>query len=102
MNAIDDRYKRALIDEHEAYVRVGRTADAAQVAKVLRDQYGHDVNEKAESEATVTESVTRTAAEPRLPEAAVEPKPEPAGAEVKPAAKKATAKRAAAKPTEGK
>ncbi|MFF2383761.1 hypothetical protein [Streptomyces sp. NPDC058108] len=102
MNPIDDRYKRALIEEHESYVGAKRTKDAEQVAKVLREQYGHEVDqEKAETK--TKEQAPQTTAEPRPPEAAVAPKPEPASAEAKPAvAKKAAAKRTSTKPAEDK
>ena len=102
MNAIDERYKQALIEEHESYVRARRTKDAEQVAAVLREQYGHEVGE-ARVETKAKEPAPQTTAEPRPPEAAVAPKPEPASAEVKPtAAKKTAAKRAQAKPAEDK
>lgn len=103
MNAIDNRYKRALIDEYESYTRAKRTEDAAQVADVLREQYGHDVEKQAEPEEKVQEPAPRTTAEPRPPEAAVASKPEPASVEEKPtAAKKAAAKRTASQSAEVK
>lgn len=46
MSSVDDRYKQALIEEHDSYVRSGRTKDAEGVAKVLKDQYDHDVSKK--------------------------------------------------------
>jgi hypothetical protein len=96
VNAIDNRYKQALIDEYESYSRAKRTEDAAHVAEVLREQYGYDVEKHAEP-------APRTTAEPRPPEAAVAAKPEPASMEEKPtAAKKAVAKRAASQSAEGK
>jgi hypothetical protein len=99
VNAIDDRYRRALVEEYESYVRADRTEEAEHVAGVLREQYGYDVDEQARPK----EPVQQTEAEPRLPEAAVAPKPEPPTAEAKPSgAKKAAAKRVPAKPTEGK
>lgn len=42
--------KAALIDEHDGYVRAGRTADARGVAKVLKDEHDHDVDKEASEE----------------------------------------------------
>lgn len=103
MNAIDNRYKQALIDEYEAYSRAKRTESAEHVAEVLREQYGYDVEKQAEPEEKAQEPTPRTTAEPRPPEAAVASKPEPASVEEKPtAAKKAVAKRTASQSAEGK
>ncbi|MER6534689.1 hypothetical protein ABT215_12940 [Streptomyces sp900105755] len=103
MNAIDERYKQALIEEHESYVRAKRTKDAEHVAEVLREQYGYDVGGHEKAETKTAEQAPQTAAEPRPPEATVPPKPEPAGAEAKPTvAKKTAAKRAPSKPVEDK
>ena len=49
MSSVDDRYKAALIEEHDSYVRSGRTEDAKGVARVLKDQYDHDVSKKDDS-----------------------------------------------------
>lgn len=46
MSSVDDRYKAALIEEHDGYVRSGRTEDAKGVARALKDQYDYDVNKK--------------------------------------------------------
>lgn len=107
MKAIDDRYKAAMIDEYESYVRAKRTKDAEHVAQALLDRFGYDVHAEPESEesgpAAETKDVApapQTTAAAKPPEAAVEPQPKPATAAAKPAAAKktATAKTAAAKP----
>ncbi|MEU6552108.1 hypothetical protein ABZ915_17755 [Streptomyces sp. NPDC046915] len=46
MSSVDDRYKAALIEEHDSYVRSGRTQDAKEVARILKAQYDHDVAKK--------------------------------------------------------
>lgn len=76
MSSVTDRYKTALIEEHESYVRSGRTKDAAQVAKVLKEQHDYDVSDhddpkdKGRLAATLPETVeaekpAENAAEPR-------------------------------------
>ena len=77
MSSVDDRYKKALIEEHDSYVRSGRTDDAKGVAKVLKDQYGHDVSKQEEDggdkpklastlpENTAAEKADEDTAEPR-------------------------------------
>ncbi|MFF7966756.1 hypothetical protein ACFZC3_15490 [Streptomyces sp. NPDC007903] len=104
MKAVDERYKAALIDEYQSYVRAKRTKDAEHVAQVLRDQYDYDVDAqddetksaKPESKDVGAAPETTSAGSP--PEAAVEPKPAPANDDTKQAAKKtaAPAKRTAA------
>lgn len=78
MRDIEAAYKDALIEEHASYVRANRTAEAEQVAQVLRDRYDHDVADKGEAEkpkkAEQAPAAERAdAAKP--PEAAVDPKP---------------------------
>lgn len=90
---IDGDYRNAYIAEYEGYVRVGRHEAAENVARLLREQYGHDVDaEQAHTEPPVSPEATtvETTAEARPPEAAVEPKP---------AAKKAAPRKTAAKKT---
>lgn len=78
MRDIEAAYKDALIEEHAGYVRANRTAEAEQVAQVLRDRYGHDIDggggderlKKAES----AQAPEKAQAE-KAPEAAVDPKP---------------------------
>lgn len=71
-------YRAALVEEYESYKRAGRRSEAAHVARVLREQYGHDVEPAPEPEAPVERpepEVKETAAAAPPPEAAVEPKP---------------------------
>lgn len=102
MKAIDDRYKAAMIDEYESYMRAKRTKDAQHVAKTLLDTYGYDVTaqEEPEKEQAAEPSVApeTTAAAPP-PEAAVEPKaqaPQPKTNQPRTAAKKAAPSKPAA------
>lgn len=46
MRDIHGDYRRAYIEEYEAYQRVGRTEDAEHIAGILRDQYDHDVTQQ--------------------------------------------------------
>jgi hypothetical protein len=81
MRDIKADMKAALIDEYNGYVGAGRTADAEGVAKVLKDQYDHDVAKKGDSEAKPKVAPTlpeRTDAE-KAPENTAEPKPRRAG-----------------------
>lgn len=51
---IEGDYRRAYIHEYEGYNATGRAKDAAAVAKILKDHYGHDVKhdmERADAEA---------------------------------------------------
>ena len=43
-------YTAAYIEEHTALLRAGRKDDAAAVAKILKDYYGHDLDAKAKAE----------------------------------------------------
>ncbi|MFF3884033.1 hypothetical protein [Streptomyces sp. NPDC001914] len=93
MKAIDDRYKRAMIDEYEGHVRARRTELAEHVAETLLSQYGYDVNALADdepSETTEAGPAPETTAVAPPPEAAVEPKPQAPTADTKPAAAKKT------------
>ncbi|GAA1065207.1 hypothetical protein [Streptomyces asiaticus] len=80
MRDIKADMKAALVQEYEGYVRAGRSAEADQVAKVLKDQYGHDVAKtdgdgaEKEAKAEPKPAPERADAE-KPPEAAVEPKP---------------------------
>lgn len=78
MSSVDDRYKAALIEEHDSYVRSGRAADAKEVARVLKEQYGQDVAKRDDGadedkpklaptlpENTAAEKPAETAAEPK-------------------------------------
>lgn len=47
MRDTKDDYRRALVEEYEAYQRAGRTDDAKHVAEVLRDEYDHEVDDGA-------------------------------------------------------
>lgn len=74
MRDIEAAYKDALIEEHAGYVRASRTAEAEQVAQVLRDRYGHDVGgEKSKKAESAPAAERADVAKP--PEAAVDPKP---------------------------
>lgn len=71
MRDIEAAYKDALIEEHAGYVRAKRTAEAEQVAQVLRDRYGYDVDGESKKETPAPEKADAE----RPPEAAVDPKP---------------------------
>jgi hypothetical protein len=76
MRDIEAAYKDALIEEHASYVRASRTAEAEQVAQVLRDRYDHDVDGESGEKSEKAESApTERADAERLPEAAVDPRP---------------------------
>jgi hypothetical protein len=96
VKAIDDRYKRAMIEEYEGHVRARRTELAEHVAQTLLDQYGYDVDAQEDDEpqdpAETADSgpAPETTAAASPPEAAVEPRPQPPTAETKPAAAKKT------------
>ena len=77
MRDIEAAYKDALIDEHEGYVRAGRTAEAEQVAEALKDRYDYDVDKRdgdAKKEKEPSSAPERADAE-KAPETAVDPKP---------------------------
>jgi len=77
MSSIDDRYKQALIEEHYGYVRSGRTDDAKGVAKVLKDQYGHDVSKQddGEDKPKLASTLPESADAEKAPENTADPKP---------------------------
>jgi hypothetical protein len=77
MSSVEDRYKAALIEEHEAYVRSGRTQDAKEVARVLKEQYDHDVTKADDGE-------DKPKLAPTLPESTAAEKPAENAAEPKP------------------
>lgn len=77
MSSVDDRYKQALIEEYESYVRSGRTKDAEGVAKVLKDQYDHDVSKKddeGEDKPKLASTLPENAAAERPAEDTAEPR----------------------------
>ena len=87
MSSVDDRYKAALIEEHDSYVRSGRTDDAKGVAKVLKDQYDHDVTKQdddSEDKPKLASTLPETAEAQKPPENTAEPKPR-RGARTRPA-----------------
>ena len=68
--------KAALIDEYDGYVRAGRKADAEGVAKVLKDEYDHDVDKKAsEEKPKLASTLPERADAEKPPENTDEPKP---------------------------
>lgn len=77
MSSVDDRYKQALIEEHDGYVRSGRTEDAKGVARVLKDQYDYDVSKKAdasEDKPKLSSTLPENAAAEKPAEDTAEPK----------------------------
>ena len=77
MSSVDERYKQALIEEHDSYVRSGRTDDAKGVAKVLKDQYGHDVSKQddaSEDKPKLASTLPENAAAEKPAEDTAEPK----------------------------
>jgi hypothetical protein len=84
MSSIDDRYKAALIEEHDGYVRSGRAGDAKGVAKVLKDQYGHDIakqdeDDGGEDKPKLASTLPESTAAEKAPENTAEPKPRRVG-----------------------
>ena len=77
MRDIEAAYKDALIEEHAGYVRANRSAEAEQVAQVLRDRYDHDVTRKSDGGEKVKEPepAPERVDAGKAPEAAVDPKP---------------------------
>lgn len=77
MRDIKDAYRQALVEEHEAYVRAGRTAEAEHVAGVLSKHYGVDVApqkaETAETAETESEDAPERADKDRPPENTAKP-----------------------------
>lgn len=87
MRDIKGDYKRAYLEEYEAYRRAGRPDDAERIAGILRDHYGHDVTGgKDAKKAAEPATPERTDAE-RPPENATPTKPAPRTAARKPAKK---------------
>jgi len=72
---IEGDYRRAYIAEFEAYTAAGRTKDAAAIAKLLKNHYGHDVgstgreraDEAAPERAVEDAPKKRTGGRPKLP-----------------------------------
>lgn len=71
MRDIESDYKAAYIAEYEAYRTAGRSKDAAAVARILRDTYGHDIApERADAKApedTAEPSPAKRTGRPKLP-----------------------------------
>lgn len=84
MRNIRADYKAAYIAEYEAYKTAGRDKDAAVVAGILRDNYGHEVD---------------PAPEPEQERADAGPAPENTAQPQAPARTTAAAKKTAAKKT---
>lgn len=82
-------YEAAYRHEHAGYVAVGRDKEAAVVAKILKDQFGVDVEKKASSAKAAAKAAS-------APERADEKAPEDT-AEKKPAPRQEPAKKSAAK-----
>lgn len=73
----DADFKAALVDEHEGYKRAGRTEAADAVAKVLLDQFDHDVTPKRKPGRPLKEETPESErADVKAPETAVPPKPQ--------------------------
>jgi len=69
---IEGDYKRAYIAEYEGYALAGRTKDAAVIAQILKDHYGHDVKpapERADAKApeNTAEPAPKKGGRPKLP-----------------------------------
>jgi hypothetical protein len=77
MTSIDDRYKNALIEEHASYAGAGRAEDAAEVARVLKTQYGHDVSDTGDD--PKGDKAPEKADAEKAPENTAEPKPRRVG-----------------------
>lgn len=80
MRDIKADVEAALIQEHDGYVRAGRKADAEGVAKVLKDEYGHDVAKQSDSgdgaaKAEKQDPAPERADVQKAPENTAEPKP---------------------------
>lgn len=78
MSSVDDRYKAALIEEHDGYVRAGRKSDAEGVAKVLKEQYGHEVAKQGDDDGEkprLASTLPESADAEKAPENTAEPKP---------------------------
>jgi hypothetical protein len=77
MSSVNDRYKAALVEEHDSYVRSGRTQDAKEVARVLKEQYDHDVSKRdgEKEKAKLASTLPERADEQKPSENAAEPKP---------------------------
>lgn len=77
MRDIKADMKAAMIQEYEGYVRAGRETDAEHVAKVLKDQYGHDVakQEGGDERGKNATTLPERADEEKAPEDTAEPKP---------------------------
>lgn len=78
MSSVDERYKAALIEEHDSYVRSGRAEDAKGVARVLKEQYDHDVTKQdgdGEEKSKLASTLPETAEAQKPPENTAEPKP---------------------------
>jgi len=70
---IEGDYRRAYIDEYEAHKRAGNDAAAADVASILREHYGHEVESKPRA---AKKTAARERADAKAPENTAEPKPQ--------------------------
>lgn len=74
---IEGDYKRAYIAEYEAHQRNGNDVAAADIAAILREHYGHEVDSKAGKPVAKKAAAkpTRERADAKAPEDTAEPKP---------------------------
>jgi hypothetical protein len=85
MRDIKGDYQRAYQEEYESYRRDGRAEDAKRVAAILRDHYGHKVDDDAAGEGedapehTAAEKPTETATPQKPARAKRAPAKKPAG-----------------------
>lgn len=69
--------KAALIEEHDGYARSGRAEDAKEVARVLKDEYDHDVTKQghaSEDKPKLASTLPENAAAEKPAEDTAEPK----------------------------
>jgi hypothetical protein len=71
MRDIEADYRAAYLDEHALCLRAGRTERAEEVAAILRDRFGVDVDEPA---APAPKRATPAARKPAAKRAAPRPK----------------------------
>lgn len=71
---VDADYRAAYIEEYESYKRAGLDEQAENVAQILRDGYGHEVDVKSKRQ-TAKRASAPERADQKAPEEAVPPKP---------------------------
>lgn len=71
---VDADYRTAYIAEYESYKRAGLDEQAENVAQILRDGYGHEVEPKSKRQ-TAKRASAPERADQKAPEEAVPPKP---------------------------